>query len=1228
MKNNIQCLQANLQRSIAASATLVKDLNDFKKPVIGLIQEPYLLHGEVRVLGNFRNSRLFYKKGTVGPRACIVVGPGISATALPDFFSRDLVAVQVSYKTGNSIKEVIICSAYFASEKTVPTPDFRRLVNYCQANRLPLVMGCDANAHNAALWGSTDTNKRGEDLELFLTSTHLDVLNRGRIGTFHDHRREEVIDITICTNSFSPNIFDWRVDLEESMSDHRHILFEIRANAPLPTYYRSTKQTDWVLYKKRLGELFVESEVDSLPCRTEAEIERKVGAMHEVMSKAFHEACPLKRVRSKRSVPWWSDELTQLRKEARRLHKIFSKSKLELDFENYKTGKARYNRALKKAKRDEWRSSLNGMDDHPSLARVYRNLKEDHRIQLGMLQTSPGEYTGTKEEALEHMLSTHFPECELDEANFQESSFSQASADDFSTAVKVVTRDRVAWAIRNFKPFKSAGEDGILPKLLQEGLDIIQDSLVDIYRACLAHGFTPKTWRAVRVVFLPKPGKDNYADAKSYRPISLMSFLLKGLERLVDRFLRDGILLDSPLHASQHAYREGRSTISALHSLVTKIQDSLDHKEWALGVFFDIAGAFDNVDFNVVGSALTERQASPAIIRWINCMLSCRSVRASIDEAKQLAQPRRGCPQGGVLSPLLWTLVADSLLSELNRLGYPTTGYSDDGVTLISGASLGDVCTRTQAALRFLEAWCRPRGLSVNPRKTELVLFTRKLSRKAEGYFSPVLFGEALRLRRQTKYLGVILDEKLSWRPHIKTIKTKASKALWICRRLIGLRWGANPKASYWMYTSIVRPMIIDAAPIWWKGASEILGIQQTLSVLQRIALVGITGVMSTTPTAALENMLNLASLHVQAEAEAMLSARRLLDNQTWGDFHNLSGHREVRDRLFFRVVAASYQSDTMSRFVFDKSFQTSIPTRLEWQGNRAELLPDQVISCFTDGSRRHGRSGMGIFVPFCNQICDVAQTTQLGTLPSVFQTEVRAIQAGADLVLSLDATASPVVIYSDSQAAVKALSAPKIRSSLVLDCVQALNSLAAVTSVTVCWIPGHSSFAGNNKADALANQATATPYLGLEPVLPVTSGHIKREVKAWVQAAQTQLWVEREDCCQSKFFIKGPNIGLCRQLLALSRVNLKIVAELFTGHCPLARHLFIRHCAVSPICKYCEQDEETAWHFLAECPMWANLRFSVWGQFRLRPGRTAGLQPKALLRFTKSSGRLLAEQD
>ncbi|MCP3666291.1 MAG: hypothetical protein GY696_27955, partial [Gammaproteobacteria bacterium] len=298
-----------------------------------------------------------------------------------------------------------------------------------------------------------------------------------------------------------------------------------------------------------------------------------------------------------------------------------------------------------------------------------------------------------------------------------------------------------------------------------------------------------------------------------------------------------------------------------------------------------------------------------------------------------------------------------------------------------------------------------------------------------------------------------------------------------------------------------------------------------------------------------------------------------------------------------------------------------------EWRYNRAAFLPEQTICCFTDGSRIRGRAGMGIFASFPpdSRVSDISQSTQLGALPSVFQTEVRAIQAGADLIRSIGIAGIPVVIYLDSQAAIQALSAARVRSSLVYDCVQALELLAAETSVTVCWIPGHSSFTGNSQADLFANQASAQPYLGLEPVLPVTFSLVKREVKAWIQAYQALLWAEREDCRQSKFFIQGPDDGLRRQLLALSRVNLKLVAELYTGHCCLERHLFIRQIAISPMCKYCEQDEETAWHCLAECPAWGFIRQSTWGQFRLRPGHALRLSPKSLLRFTLATGRLEA---
>ena len=129
-------------------------------------------------------------------------------------------------------------------------------------------------------------------------------------------------------------------------------------------------------------------------------------------------------------------------------------------------------------------------------------------------------------------------------------------------------------------------------------------------------GYISKIWREVRVTSVPKPGKTNYTTAKAFRPISLTSFLLKGLKKLVDRYLRDGPLVNLPIHPRQHAFQSGRSTESALHQLVGRIEKALDAGQYVLGAFFDIQGAFDNFDNTPllsVKQALAERDVMFAV---------------------------------------------------------------------------------------------------------------------------------------------------------------------------------------------------------------------------------------------------------------------------------------------------------------------------------------------------------------------------------------------------------------------------------------------------------------------------------------------------------------------------------------------------------------------------------------------------------------------------------------
>jgi hypothetical protein len=141
--------------------------------------------------------------------------------------------------------------------------------------------------------------------------------------------------------------------------------------------------------------------------------------------------------------------------------------------------------------------------------------------------------------------------------------------------MKVVTYRRVEWAIDSFAPYKSPGADGIFPALLQRAREIVIPHLVRIFRACLVTGYVPAIWQQVKVVFIPKPSRHSYSGPRDYRPISLTSFLLKTIDRLVDRYLRDEVLALMPLHSNQHAYQAGKSVETALHQLVVRVEKVL-----------------------------------------------------------------------------------------------------------------------------------------------------------------------------------------------------------------------------------------------------------------------------------------------------------------------------------------------------------------------------------------------------------------------------------------------------------------------------------------------------------------------------------------------------------------------------------------------------------------------------------------------------------------------------
>ena len=101
------------------------------------------------------------------------------------------------------------------------------------------------------------------------------------------------------------------------------------------------------------------------------------------------------------------------------------------------------------------------------------------------------------------------------------------------------------------------------------------DRIVAIYQASIRMAYMPKQWLTSTVVFIPKPGKESYNVPKSFRPISLTSFLLKGLERILGWHLEDTVLKERPLSEWQHGFKRDKNTETAILNTVDRIESAI-----------------------------------------------------------------------------------------------------------------------------------------------------------------------------------------------------------------------------------------------------------------------------------------------------------------------------------------------------------------------------------------------------------------------------------------------------------------------------------------------------------------------------------------------------------------------------------------------------------------------------------------------------------------------------
>lgn len=1202
-QENLVVCQLNLHHSKAASAMMTRCMEEDKVD-IAILQEPWILHKRIKGLSE-RKAKLYQPSTDGRVRTCILVRHGVLAVHLPHLCSPDLTVVRI----GDGAGAFMVASAYlpYDSPDQPPSKEVENLVKYCEERNIGVIIGCDANAHNT-VWGSTNNNDRGEQLLEFVERYNLLVANRGAQPTFVDARRAEVIDVTLICRKILNRVENWRVVDRLTMSDHRAIQFEVKYGIRCQRNSRKIripKNTDPMKYEAKLRETLTRKAI-KVPGNT-TEVESHVKHLSSAMVKAFEVACPFSIIDDGDPTPWWCMELESMKKKARKAFNQHMRRRTPETWADYKARKRELKNLIRRCKRQSWRDFCTGMETISGACRLQKMVSKDPFSKVELIRKTDGTMAENLEESLQVLMEVHFPGSFKSDDPWAHLETGMQRVDRLE-AERMITMDGVKSAIRSFSPYKTPGTDGIFPAMMQWGEDLIAPRLRGIFVTCLATGYVPRLWREAKVVFLPKPGKKDYAEAKSFRPISLTSFLLKTMERVVADCLESTSLMQNPLSRCQHAYRAGRSTESALHELVRVVEKELFSGGIAMATFMDIEGAFDKICFGRLRQALTERNVNPMIVNWVDGMLRNRAVNMQNGRVKVRGRVSRGCPQGGVLSPTLWNVTVDSLLTRLDESGIHTIGYADDIALVVCGKFIDTISDIMKGALGMVEEWCREQGLTVNAGKSDNILFTRK---RVGLRREPLrLFGAEINMSMKVKYLGVTLDSKLNWNEHVEDKIQKAKRVLFQCRRVCGLKWGLNPETMKWIYTMMVRPVITYASVIWWTKVSQ-KTIKKRLDRVQRLACVGITGAIRTTPTSAMEVLLGMLPLDLEIKKTAAITALRMLRNATWHESTALHGHARILDIVQRDVRETRMPMDGRQRVkVTEKCYKTRIA-----DGAVDEEIAGYDISIFTDGSLMEDRAGAGIYSEELNLFCALS----LGRFVSVYQAEMLGVMHALDHLIDGQISDKKIVIALDNQSVIRCMQRTDATSRLAVECLTKLNRCAQANELTLMWVKGHSGIEQNEIADSLAREGSANEFCGPEPRIAIGDNMVASLIKQWMDSEHRKRWEEAVDCRQAKATVKWSRSEAAK-VIRHNRKTLSWLTALVTGHGPYMYHLRKMTLTDNDMCRLCLEEPETAAHILCQCPAMAGIRLTIVGRPFIGEAQIDQLTYKDMLELTRDA--------
>ena len=349
----------------------------------------------------------------------------------------------------------------------------------------------------------------------------------------------------------------------------------------------------------------------------------------------------------------------------------------------------------------------------------------------------------------------------------------------------VLQDEELQEAFDSLKSNKSPGFDEISSSIVTSCSASIFSPLKHIFNLSLQKGIFPNSMKVARVSPIFK--KDEEFLFTNYRPISVLPCFSKLLERLMYNRLYNYLLEHNLLYEKQFGFQASNSTEHAVIQLVDQILHAFKENKYTLGIFIDLSKAFDTVNHDILLKKLEMYGIKGNNLKWFCSYLEHRKQFIKFDNQHTNFEVLQcGVPQGSILGPLLFLVFVNDLKNSTKLL--EPIMFADDTNLFYTNNNIKTLFEIANLELQNVNEWFIANKLSLNAEKTKYLFFHKQRVIENIPLKLPNLTFNGVEIKRESsiKFLGVMIDENITWRKHIELVENKMSK-------LIGILYRASP---------------------------------------------------------------------------------------------------------------------------------------------------------------------------------------------------------------------------------------------------------------------------------------------------------------------------------------------------------------------------------------------------------------------------------------------------